>query len=82
MKLIAKFSLITAAVAVFASISASADDQQLTNRLAIQRTQASATTTVAVYASRRGVGSSDTQTRETHLAQLSNGHGTYSALYR
>lgn len=58
MKTVTKLSLIAATVAAFASNAAFADDQQLQNRLALQRQDAQrnqTSTTIAVYAGRHGV---------------------------
>jgi hypothetical protein len=84
MKLITKFSLIAAALAVFGAISARADDQQLANRLAIERAQASnATTTVAVFSGGQGLGgAAQTGAQEKQLAQRNDGHGHDTTLFR
>jgi uncharacterized lipoprotein YajG len=84
MKLITKFILIAAAVAVFGSLSARADDQQLANRLAIAHAQASkASTSVAVYANGQGLGSSIAQpAQEKQLVQRNSGHGQDIQLFR
>jgi hypothetical protein len=83
MKLITNSILIAAIVAVFA-VSARADDQQLANRLAIAHAQASkAVTTVAVFSSRQGLGSSVAQAAPAkQLGQLNDGHGHTIALFR
>ena len=80
MKLITKQSLLTAALAVIATSAAFADDQQLQNRLALDRarnTPASRTATVAVYANDRSVGRSETRAArtESRFELRSNAHG-------
>jgi hypothetical protein len=84
MKLLTKFTLITSAIAFFGTISASADDQLLANRLAFEHAKATAGTTVAVFADSQGLGISDTQTgaRATSLVQIANGHGQYTPANR
>ena len=56
MKTITKLAFLAAAVAAIGTSAAFADDQQLQNRLALQRAQASEKpTTIAVYAGRHAV---------------------------
>ena len=56
MKTNVKLAFLAAAVAAIGTSAAFADDQQLQNRLALQRAQASQKpTTIAVYAGRHGV---------------------------
>lgn len=56
MKTITKLAFLAAAVAAIGTSAAFADDQQLQNRLALQRAQASEKpTTIAVYAGHHGV---------------------------
>jgi hypothetical protein len=80
------FALIAAAVAALGTIAAFADDQQLQNRLALQRAQMERdqmerdqkTTSVAVYADRHGVGQRSTmqnERSETRFEFISNAHG-------
>ena len=59
MKTITKLSLLVAALAGFGTSAGLADDQQLQNRLSLQRLAAERdqkSTTVAVYAGRHGFG--------------------------
>ena len=58
MKTITKLSIIAATLAALGTSAAFADDQQLQNRIALQRMQSQRTTTVAAYANHRGVGRS------------------------
>ena len=88
MKLLTKFTLIAATFAAFGTSAAFADDQQLQNRLAIQRAQDSQgslrTTTVAVYGNRRGVGAScamQEQRPESRFELRSNAHGQTFGVY-
>ena len=87
MKLLTKLSLIAATVAALGTSAAFADDQQLQNRLALQRAQASQgsqrTTTVAVYANQRGVGRGTMQNdrSETRFELRSNAHGQTFGAY-
>ena len=58
MKTITKFSIIAATLAALGTSAAFADDQQLQNRLALQRQAAERSqksTTIAVYAGHHGV---------------------------
>ena len=56
MKTITKLAFLAAAFAAIGTSAAFADDQQLQNRLALQRAQASEkSTTIAVYAGHHGV---------------------------
>jgi hypothetical protein len=87
MKSILKFSLLAATAAILATGSALADDQQLQNRLAMQRAQDSQTsrktTTVAAYSNGRGVGrtvASDERT-ETRFEVRSDAHGRQMGVY-
>lgn len=82
MKLLTKISLVAAAFAAIGTTAAFADDQQLQNRLAIQRAQNSQgslrTTTVAAYGSLRGVGRSSvmqSQPAKSRFELRSNAHG-------
>ena len=87
MKLLTKLSLIAATVAAIGTSAAFADDQQLQNRLALQRAQApqgsDRTTTVAVYANQRGVGRSAVQNdrSEARFELRSNAHGQTFGAY-
>ena len=64
MKTITKLSLIAAALAALGTSAAFADDQQLQNRIALQRMQSQRTTTVAAYANHHGVGRSADMPKE------------------
>jgi hypothetical protein len=82
MKLLTKLSLIAAVFAAIGPSAAFADDQQLQNRLALQRAQMARdqkTTTIAVYAGERGVGRKQARTNdqraETRFELRSNAHG-------
>jgi hypothetical protein len=80
MKHITTFALITAALAALGTTAAFADDQQLQNRLALQRAQMERNqrTTIAVYAGRHGVGQRHTtipKRAETRFELRSNAHG-------
>lgn len=81
MKYITTFALIAATVAAIGTSAALADDQQLQNRLALQRAQMERnqrTTTIAVYAGRHGVGQRHTvlpKRAETRFELRSNAHG-------
>jgi len=81
MKTITTFALIAATVAAIGTSAAFADDQQLQNRLALQRAQLERnqrTTTIAVYAGRHGVGQRDTmrhERAETRFELRTNAHG-------
>jgi hypothetical protein len=87
MKSITKISLAVVAAAVLGSLSARADDQQLANRLAIQRAPAASDTSVAIFANGQGLGGNTAQ-----LNDLNNqgpqpvlrfdGHGQQSLVYR
>ncbi len=81
MKHISKLAFLAAATAVFGTAAAFADDQQLRTRLDLQRPdtqRVETTTTIAVYADRRGV-SQQTITREEpsdlRFELRSNPHG-------
>ena len=81
MKTISTLAL-AAAVAVIGTSAAFADDQQLQNRLALQRAQNSQgsqrTTTVAVYGNHRGIGRSSTMQErrsESRFELRSHAHG-------
>ncbi len=81
MKLLTKLSLAALTAAILSPAAALADDQQLQNRLAIQRAQDAKnqrTTTVAVYGT-RGVGRSERATddrrSDTRFELRSNAHG-------
>ena len=87
MKNLLKLTLLAAVAATIATGSALADDQQLQNRLAIQRAQAakdSQRTTIAVY-SDRGVGRTDRQMdnrrSDTRFELRSNAHGQQFGAY-
>jgi len=82
-----KFTLVAAVAATLGTTAAFADDQQLQNRLAIQRAQAEQTsqrTTIAVH-STRGVGRSEyavnEQRSETRFELRSNAHGQQFGAY-
>lgn len=82
MKTITKLSLIAATLAVFGASTALADDQQLQNRLAMQRAQnpqgSLRTTTVAIYNVKGltlGRTASTEQPLETRFELRSNAHG-------
>ena len=82
MKTLTKLSLAVAVLATLGTTAALADDQQLRNRLDMQRAQAAKnqrTTTVAVYAGNRGIGRSycraDERRSETRFELRSNAHG-------
>ena len=88
MKLLTKLTLVAATFAVLGSSAAFADDQQLQNRLALQRahnTQGSLrTTTVAVYGNHRGIGRSSTvrdHRSESRFELRSNAHGQTFGAY-
>ena len=88
MKLLMKLTLIAATFAVIGSSAAFADDQQLQNRLALQRAESSQgslrTTTVAVYNNQRGVGAScpmQEQRSESRFELRSNAHGQTFGAY-
>lgn len=81
MKTFTKFSLLAAFAALLGSGTALADDQQLQNRLALQRAQMDKNqrTTVAVYAGNRGVGRDYRRTSQarsaTRFELRTNAHG-------
>jgi hypothetical protein len=80
MKNITTFAIIAAAIAALGTGAARADDQQLQNRLALQRAQVERNqrTTIAVYAGRHGVGQRQTalpQRAETRFELRTNAHG-------
>ena len=87
MKTITKLSFIIAAAALFGGSAAFADDQQLQNRLALQRAQnpqgSPRTTTIAVYANQRGVGRCAVQDvrSESRFELRSNAHGQTFGAY-
>ena len=86
MKLLTKLSLIAATIAALGTSAAFADDQQLQNRLAMQRAQDaknSQRTTVAVYANQRGVGRCTVQNEraEVRFELRSNAHGQTFGAY-
>lgn len=86
MKSITKVSFLAATVAVIATSAAFADDQQLQNRLALQRAQGAQSdrmTTVAVYANDRGVGRSAMpgMRSETRFELRTNAHGQTFGAY-
>lgn len=86
MKTLLKLTLLAAFAATLGTGAALADDQQLQNRLAIQRAQAekSQRTTIAVYGT-RGVGRSERQMHErraeTRFELRSNAHGQQFGAY-
>ena len=87
MKHLTKSFLVAAVFAVLGAAAAQADDQQLTNRLAIQNAQCPAsqhsTTSVAVYAGNGGgVGNRDSQESGATFELRPNGHGQAIGLYR
>ena len=82
MKTLTKLSLAVALLATLGSTAALADDQQLRNRLDMQRAQDAKnqrTTTVGVYAGDRGLGRThrraDDRRSETRFELRSNAHG-------
>lgn len=81
MKNITTFALIAATVAAIGTSAAFADDQQLQNRLALQRAQSQTsqkTTTIAVYAGRHGVSQRSAMRNErtdSRFELRSNAHG-------
>lgn len=80
MKSITQLSLLAATVAVLASGSAFADDQQMKNQLQLQRAQdgqAGRVTSIAVYSNGRGVGynTAAEAPAETRFELRSNAHG-------
>jgi hypothetical protein len=89
MKLISKLTLAALATSMIATTVASADDQQLQNRLALQQAQNSprllqtnGQTSVAVYAGQRDVGRRDAirnNASQTHFEWRHNGSGGYGA---
>jgi hypothetical protein len=87
MKLFTKFSLIATTFAAIGTTAALADDQQLENRLALQRSQnpqGNLATTVAVYGNQRGVGRSSAtqeQPSESRFELRSNAHGQIYGAY-
>ena len=89
MKIIMKVSLITALAAGFSGGIALADDQQMQNLLALQRSQMQSnqssqnSTTIGVYANRQGVSHQDTkrmqhERRESRFELQSAGQGQVS----
>ena len=86
MKLFTKLSLIATTFAVIGTSAALADDQQLQNRLALERAQASPPaqqTTVAAYANQRGMGrmNMNDQPAESRFELRSNAHGQTFGAY-
>ena len=84
MKSMIKLPLAMAALAVLATSAALADDQQLQNRLNMQRGQIQPRemTTVAVYAGQNGVGQRDAarnDASDTHFEWRHNASGGYGA---
>lgn len=81
MKNLTKLSLIAVALTVLAGSTGFAADQQLENRLALERARAGANpraTTVAVYAGRHGVSQRNVvqaERMEGRYEMRSNGHG-------
>lgn len=75
--------LVVAAFAVLTTSAALADDQQLQNRLSMQRDQIQPRqTTVAVYAEQRAVGQREAarnEASETRFEWRHNGSGGYGA---
>lgn len=87
MKNLIKLTLLAAVAATIGTTAAFADDQQLQNRLAIQRAQAQQSnprTTIAFY-SHRGVGRTDRQMdnrrSDTRFELRSNAHGQQFGAY-
>jgi hypothetical protein len=71
-------------VLVLGASAAFADDQHLTDHLAVNRAQDSSehrSTTVAVYANGRGAGSAQSQSSDARLSQRDNGHGQLRQSY-
>jgi hypothetical protein len=86
MKNISKLPLIAATLAVIGSSAALASDSQLETRLALQRQTAErtqATTTIAVYADRRGVSRTATEAdrSEPRFELRTNAHGQTYGMY-
>ena len=86
MKTISHLPIIAATLAVIGSSVALAGDSQLEHRLALQRQTAErtpATTTIAVYADRRGVSRSamNTDRSETRFEVRTNAHGQTFGAY-
>ena len=88
MNTLTKVSFLAAVAAVLGTTAALADDQQLQNRLAIQRAQDAKnqrTTTVGVYAGDRGVGRnyrrSVERRSETRFEWRTNAHGQQFGVY-
>jgi hypothetical protein len=85
MEHITKLSFLAAIVAVFGANAAFADDPQLQNRLALQRSQASQqATTVAVYAVKGltlGRTDSINQRSESRFELRTNAHGQQFGIY-
>ena len=81
MKLLTKLSLVAAAFTAIGTSAAFADDQQLQNKLALERAQNSPRTqqtTIAVYAHGRGIGRTDTSMngeRSPARFEMRSGHG-------
>ncbi|MEP6670421.1 MAG: hypothetical protein ABJF10_14770 [Chthoniobacter sp.] len=86
MKSLIKYSFLAAVVSLVAVGSASADDQQLQQRLGRQQAQdgqPSRTTTVAVYANNRGVGRNATpdEQSDVRFELRSTAHGQVYGAY-
>jgi hypothetical protein len=87
MKLLTKLSLIAATLTAIGTSAAFADDQQLQNRLSVERAQNSARgqqITVAVYAGRHGVSQRNAmqgERSETRFELRSNAHGQVTGAY-
>ena len=94
MKITSKLALAILATSLIATTVASADDQQLENRLALQRNKNTSsvlqatggrTTTMAVYAGQHGSGRSSVATQEqpseVRFELHTNGHGQQFGLY-
>lgn len=85
MKNFTKLALIVAALAAVGTSAAFADDQQLQNRLALQRSQDSRRApTIAVYAVKGltlGRTDSTRQRAESHFELRSNAHGQTFGAY-
>jgi len=83
MKHISRLTFLAAATAVFGASAAFADDPQLRTRLDVQRPDSErvqVTTTIAVYADRRGVIQRTVTQEERNEARLelrSNPHGQF-----
>ncbi len=86
MKKIANHILLAAVLSFGAAQSASADDQQLRERLSLQHRQEQTanprTTTVAVYTGNTHVARASHDEAETAVQLVPDGHGRTTPLYR